>query len=41
MKVNLVKGYTGIFNDLTIEQSNEIVNFLVEGYKKRNSTVWR
>jgi len=35
MKVNLVKGYTGIFNDLTIEQSNEIVNFLVEGYKKK------
>lgn len=35
MNVNLVKGYTGIFNDLTIEQSNEIVNFLVEGYKKK------
>ncbi len=35
MNVNLVKGYTGIFNDLNIEQSNEIVNFLVEGYKKK------
>ena len=33
--LNLIKSYTGIFGDLTIEHSNEIVNYLVEGYKKR------
>ncbi|MBS1552431.1 MAG: ATP synthase F1 subunit gamma [Bacteroidetes bacterium] len=35
MKINLVKSYTGIFNDLNLEQSNEIVNFIVDGYKKK------
>ncbi len=35
MKINLVKSYTGIFNDLSLEQSNEIVNFIVDGYKKK------
>lgn len=34
-KMNLVKSYIGVFGDLTIERSNEIVNFLVEGYKKK------
>ncbi len=33
--LNIVKSYTGIFNDLTLEQSNEIVNYLVSGYKRR------
>jgi len=33
--INLLKSYTGIFGDLTIERSNEIVNYLVDGYKKK------
>ena len=35
MNINLIKSYPGIFNDLNIEQSNEIVNFLVDGYIKK------
>lgn len=33
--LNIIKSYTSIFSDLTIEHSNEIVNFLVEGYKRK------
>ncbi len=33
--INLLKSYTGLFGDLTIESSNEIVNYLVDGYKKK------
>lgn len=33
--LNIVKSYPGIFGDLTIEQSNKVVDFLVEGYKSR------
>ncbi|MEO6696214.1 MAG: ATP synthase F1 subunit gamma [Ignavibacteria bacterium] len=33
--LNLLKSYTGVFGDLTIERSNEIVNYLVDGYKKK------
>ncbi|HQY19666.1 MAG TPA: ATP synthase F1 subunit gamma [Ignavibacteria bacterium] len=33
--VNIVFHKTGIFSDLTIEVSNEIVNFLVDNYKKK------
>lgn len=35
MNYEILKSYTGIFSDLNIEQSDEIVNFLVEGYKKK------
>jgi len=35
LKLNLINSYVGIFNNLTLEQSNEIVNFLVDGYKKK------
>lgn len=35
LKLNLINSYIGIFNNLTLEQSNEIVNYLVEGYKKK------
>lgn len=34
-KINIVKSYTGIFNDLSLELSNDIVNFIVDGYKKK------
>ena len=34
--INLLKSYIGVFGDLTIERSNEIVNYLVDGYKKRH-----
>ncbi|MBS1518775.1 MAG: ATP synthase F1 subunit gamma [Bacteroidetes bacterium] len=33
--VHIIHSVTGLFNDLTIERSNEIVNFLVDNYKKR------
>lgn len=33
--VSIVNAYINIFNDLSIETSNEIVDFIVEGYKKR------
>lgn len=33
--INLLKSYTGLFGDLTIESSDEIVNYLVDGYKKK------
>jgi F-type H+-transporting ATPase subunit gamma len=33
--LNIVKSYTGIFNDLSIEQSNEIVSYIVEAYRRK------
>lgn len=33
--IDIVYSKTGIFSDLTIELSNEIVNFLVDNYKKK------
>lgn len=33
--VDIIFNKTGIFSDLTIEVSNEIVNFLVDNYKKK------
>jgi len=33
--LRLVNSYIGIFADLNIEKSNEIVDFIVDGYKKR------
>lgn len=35
MNLNIVQSYPGIFNDLTLEKSNEIVNFLVDSYLKK------
>ncbi|MBV6479480.1 MAG: ATP synthase gamma chain [Ignavibacteria bacterium] len=34
-KVRLINSYPGVFNDLTIDISNEIVNYIVESYKKK------
>jgi F-type H+-transporting ATPase subunit gamma len=33
--LNILKNYPGVFNDLNIETSNEIVDFLVDGYLKK------
>lgn len=33
--LNILKSYPGVFNDLNIETSNEIVDFLVDGYLKK------
>lgn len=35
MNINIIQSYPGIFNDLTLEKSNGIVNFLVDGYLKK------
>jgi len=32
---NVIRTYPGIFNHLTLEQSNEIVNFLVDGFRRK------
>ncbi|MBK6877136.1 MAG: ATP synthase F1 subunit gamma [Ignavibacteria bacterium] len=34
--LNIIKSYTGIFNELSIEQSNDIVSFLVDGYRRKD-----
>lgn len=34
-KVRLINSFPGVFNDLTIDVSNEIVNYIVESYKKK------
>ncbi len=33
---NVIETYPGIFNDLTLEQSNAIVEFIVDGYKRKD-----
>lgn len=33
---NIIESYPGIFNDLTLENSNEIVGFLVEGFRRKD-----
>lgn len=33
---NIIESYPGIFNDLTLEQSNAIVEFIVDGYKRKD-----
>ncbi len=33
--VNLIKTYINIFNDLTLEVSNDIVNNIIDGYEKK------
>lgn len=33
--LNIIKSYVNIFNDLTLEISNEIVSFIIDGYKKK------
>ncbi|MEO8210341.1 MAG: ATP synthase F1 subunit gamma [bacterium] len=33
--LNVLTNYQGLFNNLTLEQSNSIVNYMVEGYKRR------
>ncbi len=35
-KLNVIKTYPGVFNDLTIERSNEIVMFLVDGFRRKD-----
>lgn len=34
--LNIIKSYVNIFNDLSLEVSNEIVSFIVEGYVNRS-----
>lgn len=34
--LNIVKSYVNIFNDLSLEISNEIVNFIIDGYRRKN-----
>lgn len=33
--VNIIKSYVNIFNDLTLEVSDEIVNFIIDGYNQK------
>lgn len=33
--LNIIKSYVGIFNDLSLELSNEIVSFIVDGYQNK------
>jgi F-type H+-transporting ATPase subunit gamma len=33
---NVIKTYPGIFNHLTIDQSNDIVHFLVDGFRRKD-----
>lgn len=33
--LNIIKSYVGIFNELSFELSNDIVNFIIDGYKKK------
>jgi F-type H+-transporting ATPase subunit gamma len=34
--LNVIKTYPGIFNHLTLENSNDIVEFLVDGYRRKD-----
>lgn len=33
--LNIIKSYLNIFNDLSLEISNEIVNYIIDGYRKK------
>ncbi|MDZ4711330.1 MAG: ATP synthase F1 subunit gamma [bacterium] len=33
--LNIIKSYVNIFNDLSFEISNEIVNFIIDGYRRK------
>ena len=35
-KLNVIKTYPGVFNNLSIEQSNDIVSFLVDGFRRKD-----
>lgn len=33
---NIVKSYVNLFNNLTFEASNEIINYIIDGYRKKS-----
>jgi len=34
--LNIIKSYVNVFNNLSFELSNEIINYIIDGYKKRS-----